>query len=61
MAVIAVHKAYPLDLPPSYEDVTQTKVNLAPVHEKPAINLEEEDTMVGNLPEKTPLSNESQA
>jgi hypothetical protein len=60
LAVIAVHKAYPLDLPPSYDDVTQTKVNLAPVHEKPAINLEE-DAVAGDLPEKTPLSNESQA
>ena len=60
LAVIAVHKEYPLDLPPSYDDVTKTKVNLAPVHEKPAINLEL-DTEAGELPEKTSLSNESQA
>jgi len=50
-----------LDLPPSYDDVTKTKVNLAPVHDKPAINLEEVDIVAGELPEKTPLSNESQA
>ena len=61
MAVIAVHKSYPLDLPPSYDDVTKTKVNLAPVHEKQAINLEEEGDIAGDLPEKTPLPNESQA
>ena len=61
MAVIAVHKEYPLDLPPSYDDVTKTKVNLAPVQEKTAINLEEDDTEAGELPEKTPMANESQA
>ena len=56
LAVIAVHKAYPLDLPPSYDDVTQTKVNLEPVHEK--INQQEEAEA---LPDKTQLQNESQA
>ena len=62
LAVIAVHKAYPLDLPPSYDDVTQTKVNLEPVHQKPVVNLNEENSEeAGELPEKTPLSNESQA
>merc|ERR1712241_969094 len=60
LAVIAVHKEYPLDLPPSYDDVTQTKVNLAPVHEKPAINLEL-DPEAGELPEKSALEDESQA
>lgn len=62
LAVIAVHKTYPLDLPPSYDDVTQTKVNLEPVHQKPIINLNNENSEeAGELPEKTPLSNESQA
>jgi len=62
LAVIAVHKTYPLDLPPSYDDVTQTKVNLEPVHQKPVVNLNEENSEeAGELPEKTPLSNESQA
>jgi hypothetical protein len=61
LAVIAVHKAYPLDLPPSYDDVTQTKVNLDSVDEKPtAINLQE-DVDPGTLPEKTQFPNESQA
>jgi hypothetical protein len=61
LAVIAVHKAYPLDLPPSYEDVTQTKVNLGPVEEKPtSINLQGE-VDAGSLPEKNHLPNESQA
>ena len=61
MAVIAVHKAYPLDLPPSYDDVTQTKVNLEPVHEKTTINLQQENSEAGALPEKSALSDESQA
>lgn len=62
LAVIAVDKTYPLDLPPSYDDVTQTKVNLEPVHQKPVVNLNEENSEeAGELPEKTPLSNESQA
>jgi len=60
LAVIAVHKSYPLDLPPSYDDVTKTKVNLEPVDEKPTtVNLELDEKEAGALPEKTP--NESQA
>ena len=62
LAVIAVQKTYPLDLPPSYEDVTQTKVNLELVHQKPVANMNEGDSEeAGELPEKAPLSNESQA
>jgi len=62
LAVIAVQKTYPLDLPPSYEDVTQTKVNLEPVQQKPVVNLNEGNSEeAGELPEKAPLSNESQA
>ena len=59
MAVIAVQKAYPLDLPPSYDDVTQTKVNLELVDEKPTINLEDSEAVA--LPAKTTMPNESQA
>jgi len=59
LAVIAVQKAYPLDLPPSYDDVTQTKVNLELVDEKPTINLEDSEAVA--LPEKTTMPNESQA
>ena len=59
MAVITVQKAYPLDLPPSYDDVTQTKVNLELVDEKPTINLEDSEAVA--LPEKTTMPNESQA
>ena len=61
LAVIAVHKAYPLDLPPSYDDVTQTKVNLGPLEEKPtSINLQDGEVDAGSLPEKNHLPNESQ-
>jgi len=59
LAVIAVQKAYPLDLPPSYDDVTQTKVNLEPFDKKATINLEVSEA--GALPEKAQLNNESQA
>jgi len=63
LAVIALHKEYPLDLPPSYDDVTKTKVNLEPVHVKTGvINLNQErENEAGALPEKTPIPDESQA
>jgi len=42
--------------------VTQTKVNLEPVHQKAVVKLNEENSEeAGELPEKAPLSNESQA
>ena len=60
LAVIAVHKTYPLDLPPSYDDVTKIKVNLVPVHETKAISVNEESN-ADALPEKSALADESQA
>ena len=63
LAVIALNKEYPLDLPPSYDDVTKTKVQPEPVHAKTGvINLnQEEEGEAGALPEKFPLPDESQA
>lgn len=60
LAILDVQKAYPLDLPPSYDDVTKIKVNLVPVHETKAISVNEESNAAA-LPEKSALADESQA
>merc|ERR1711992_456438 len=60
LAILDVQKAYPLDLPPSYDDVTKIKVNLVPVHETKAISVNEESN-AEPLPEKSALADESQA
>ena len=60
LAILDVQKAYPLDLPPSYDDVTKIKVNLVPVHETKAIS-DNKESNAEALPEKSALADESQA